>query len=206
MVLQRKKNQLKAEWFFRLKANHTLKKRQRAVVEYAMKIIKNHNMIKAKIKIVRWKNEALKKTQKLTTGFDALSKLFDVKSSGYVSIGYELIYTHSAKLLNLVVKLERKYELKNEILLKKIMNIEYSRSSEKIVLVTPPAKFNQRLIIKKNGFRYLSILIRKFAWRRESGFFLWYQQKTLIMRNAFFLKDIIDRILKAKGYSQIMIV
>ncbi len=175
--------------------------KNRATLLASIEILMNHWKIEAVKKLFVWKQVSRKISKRINKGVEALIRLVQTKFDSNLSAAVSQIRRHSQLIVGIIEKIEKKYALRHHSLLRNILTLSSSRdSSEKISTTPAPPRLNQRTVMRKNGNRYLSLLLRKFVWRRELALFRWYQQHTQMIRNAYFLCEMLNRMLRIKGY------
>lgn len=178
----------------------SLVQKHRAILLASVEILMNHWKVVAGRRFFLWKFISRKISKRLSKAAAALFRLLKARTELNLSAAFASVNRYSQQILATIEKVEKKYGLRHHSLLRNILTLSSSREAPEKISTTPaPTRLNQKTVMRKNGYRYLSLLLRKFVWKRELALFGWYQQHTKMIRNAFYLGDLVSRMLKIKG-------
>lgn len=195
----RKKLQFKTEGYEEIKFVFVSHRNKLSSVKRLMQALWKHFLIDAEKKFATWKEFAFDRNNKLIRGFGKLNTLLLIKQLKNKKEAFSITVYYGNVIIRIIEKIEKVYLLERHKLVSEIMTI-YSRDGiERLTTTAPPPRFTQRVILKKNGYKYLGLLLRKFVKKRTVAAFDWYSRITGIMRYACVLSRMVERGLKQRG-------
>lgn len=199
LFMVRKICQAKADSLASIFQVSIMKKKMLTHVIRTFQLIRSHLLLLSRSKLIRWRKYAKWKTAQFSKAFSKMSKFMESKVAAIKTDGIKQMVYFSFTIMRVIEKIEEVNALKRHSLLSEIMTLVSRESIEKITTTAAPYKFTQNKTLKKNGYRYLALILRRAARRRMVGLFKWYQHHTFLMRHAYFIGRILERSMMQRG-------
>jgi len=199
MFLKRKRKHLQSEAFASIRLVYMIKLKNKTLMQNFIDVLGDNLKHKASTGFNRWKDVTTKIAKRQAKGMNLLRKVVETRQTEYIKTGLSKLHSYVHSVLKVLEKIERKYLLQHHCLLDNILNLESSQTTERITVQPAPTKFSRPLIIKKNAYKYLCLLLRKLTNKRTELLFKWYQHHTLNMRYSCYLTRILERRLKLRS-------
>lgn len=211
LLLSRKKKQYLGIGFSEIVLLYVTIRKNRRIIEIAVQTMQQHLLNHSRNYLLKWQHFNRKYKKRINNGGNILKWFMERKSALLVKESYEILAYFSIVVLRILEKIERQYALPHRSLLSQILSINNIRVGnsaakpgstraihmvEEITVVDAPTKFNRQMTIKKNGYRYLSLLLRRSYLKRQDSLFEWYQKHTLDMRYAMHMNIILNNLFK----------
>lgn len=214
LLLSRKKKQFLGIAFSEIVLLHVTIRRNRRTIEIAIQTLTANLLNSSRRYVHIWSEYNRKYKKRINKGGTLLKWFMERKTSVYIKETFEYLAYFSVIVLKILEKIERQYELPHRSLLSQILAINQIKvgnsagksqtltvtdTVEEITVVDAPGKFSRTMTIKKNGYRYLSLLLRRAYLKRLDLMFEWYQRHTMDMRYALHLKTLLERLFEKQA-------
>lgn len=146
-----------------------------------------------------WKKYARHKSLRNNKGYTKLVALFNVRAIRDKQETFATIEYYANTIIRIIEKIEKAYLIDRHRLLREILTLYYRDGIERLTTTSAPYKFDRWMTLKKNGYKYLGLLLRKFVKKRTVEVFDWYSRVYSVLRYACVLGRMMDRCLKQRG-------
>lgn len=197
--MNRKVLQFKAEGFQEIRHALLRHKQRTSILQRLVQTLWHQLMVDASIKFDRWKDFASNRSSHCSRGFSKLSYFFRLKEVKAKQEAFRTVEYYSNTIVRVIEKIEKTYLIERHKLLREILTLYCREGIERLTTTSAPGKFSRWMILKKNGYKYLGLLLRKFVKKRTVVAFDWYSSLTGVLRYACVIGRMVDRCLKQRG-------
>lgn len=191
LFIRRKRKQLMAYALSDVRQWSIVRDRCQATLRRLAQLLREKLLTAAEKKIRQWRKYTKHFNRRYTKGMSKLIRTVNRKVDSSKITSFNHIH-HYSEIIKILEKLEAAHTLRHHSLLSEIITMVSRETIEKLTTSAAPSKFTQNKVIKKNGYRYLGLILRKVVRRRTLILFKWYQNHTKLMRHANFVGKLME--------------
>lgn len=199
MFINRKKIQQKTDGFTNIHHWSVIRDQHKASLMRMIQLLRAKLLMAAGVKFTKWFKYTKYCRKRYEKGLSRLTKFISNRTelSKVQAMHQTLHFTDN--IIRITEKLEAAHALRHRSLLSEIITMVSRDTIEKLTTTAAPYKFTQNKILKKNGYKYLGLLLRKTVRKRTLNLFNWYQRHTRLIRHANFVGELMDRSMKQRA-------
>lgn len=197
--MARKTRQLKAEGLQAIRQVTILQQQRYATAHRLMQTMWKHLLQDTAKRFKQWKNYSSNCSIRHMRAYTKLTKIVSIREIKNKKESLATLDYYSNTIIRVIEKIEKAYLIERHRLLKEILTLYYRDGIERLTTTSAPYKFTRWMTLKKNGYKYLGLLLRKFTKKRTVELFNWYESHTGVIRYACVMGRMVDRCLKQRG-------
>ena len=158
-----------------------------------LKTMQKQNMRDSWNKLTTNDQSDTSRKQRLEVFLKKFNKLSNRKFSETRKQTLSELNRYSSKFIKTLLKIESKYGLPQNSLKTGIISLQQQAGQASLTVNPTPSSVSQKVSFKKNGYKYLSFIIRRSVLLREDLLFKFYRFHTMFMRYSILLARLLHK-------------